>query len=456
MITPLEGIKVVDFSRVLAGPLCSRTLQDLGATVIKVEPPRADVSRFASPIFSNGVSGYYAQQNAGKRNICIDLNEPDAREIALKLCDEADVLVENFRPGTLAAFGLDYETLAERNPKLVYISISGYGQGGPYKGRMAYAPTIQAEAGFTANTLRHFGDNMGEPQTDALSHADCYAGLQGAISALAALRQREHTGRGQHVDVAMAATIMSINERAHVDLNGLDDQLHDEPAILGATEGSFFVGPGGEQFVSAITLVGTIMFRFFMAAMRRSDLALDPRFATPTARRANLVELKQIVQAWIFSFADMAALDAQLDEAKIAIGEVRGMSELADSEWGEYWGASHEVSDRNGGTFRLPGRPWKFSDADLPLPGEPALQGEHNDEVLGELGYSASDIAAMRENGVLVGNFASMMIAGVQGGVNADLESLGMTPPPAPVNTRVASASIGKDEEDPAEGSEPS
>jgi crotonobetainyl-CoA:carnitine CoA-transferase CaiB-like acyl-CoA transferase len=416
---PLAGLKVVDFSRVLAGPLCARTLHDLGAEVLKIEPPRADVSRFSAPVTANGMSGYYAQQNAGKRNLSIDLNRPEAREIALRLCDEADVLVENFRPGTLGAFGLDYATLAARNPRLVYVSISGYGQGGPWKSRMAYAPTVQAEAGFTHHSLRHFGENLTAAQTDPLSHADVYAGLQAVIAVLAALRQREATGTGQHIDVAMAATVMAINERAHVDLNGLE--LDDEPAILGATDGSFFAGPGGETFVSAISLVGTITFRFFMAAMRRPDLATDSRFATPGARRANLEALKQVVQAWIWSFPDMASLDAQLDEAKIAIGEIRSLEEIAESEWADYWAATHEVSDRNGGVFRLPGRPWKFSDADLAPPGDPALQGEHNAEVCAELGFSSSAIRDLESSGALVGNVAARMIDSVQRSAASDV-----------------------------------
>jgi len=137
MSGPLSGVRVVDFSRVLAGPLCARTLLDLGAEVIKIEPPRPDVSRFAFPS-TPGMSGYYAQQNAGKRNVSIDLNVPGARELALRLCDTADVVVENFRAGTLRYFGLDYETLAARSPRLIYASITGYGQGGPWQGRMAY------------------------------------------------------------------------------------------------------------------------------------------------------------------------------------------------------------------------------------------------------------------------------------------------------------------------------
>ena len=144
MPLPLEGIRVVDFSRVLAGPHCAKTLLDLGAEVIKLEPPGGDLSRKAFPGHGE-ISGYYSQQNAGKLNLSIDLNAPGAREVALRLCDTADVIVENFRPGALAAFGLDYESVSARNPGVVYASISGYGQHGPFRSRMAYAPTVQAE-----------------------------------------------------------------------------------------------------------------------------------------------------------------------------------------------------------------------------------------------------------------------------------------------------------------------
>jgi crotonobetainyl-CoA:carnitine CoA-transferase CaiB-like acyl-CoA transferase len=397
---PLRGIRVVDFSRVLAGPLCARTLLDLGAEVIKIEPPRPDVSRFAFPS-TTGMSGYYAQQNAGKRNVSIDLNVPGARALALRLCDRADVVVENFRAGTLGFFGLDYETLAARNPRLIYASITGYGQGGPWQGRMAYAPTVQAEAGFTANSIRHYGEALGEPRTDSLSHADVYAGLQAGIAILAALHRRAATGIGQYIDVSMAATLMAVNERAHVDLN--DSDLGAEPAILGATDCPFFTGPGGEHFTVATSLVGSRTFPSYLRAMRRADLAEDPRFATAAARRANFAELHRIVQTWILTFRDVGALDAQLDEAKIAFGEVRSLKKLSEMEWAEYWGAVQEVSDRHGGTYRLPGRPWHFS-RDEPAPlGNPAFQGEHNRDVFRELGLSDDEIDRYLASGVLVG-----------------------------------------------------
>ncbi|MFN3513807.1 MAG: CaiB/BaiF CoA transferase family protein [Phenylobacterium sp.] len=392
-------MKVVDFSRVLAGPLCARTLLDLGAEVIKVEPPRPDVTRFAHPS-SGTMSGYYAQQNAGKRNVSLDLNVPAARELALRLCDQADIVVENFRAGALASFGLDYATVSARNPRVIYASITGYGQGGPWRARMAYAPTVQAEAGFTANSLRHYGEALREAKTDSLSHADVYSGLQATIAILAALQHRERTGEGQFIDVAMAATLMAVNERAHVDLSEVD--LGAEPAVLGATDCPFFLGPQGETLTVATSLVGSLTFRSYLAAMRRPDLAGDPRFATAEARRQNLVELHEIVQTWILSFPDLPTLDAQFDEAKIAMGRVRSLKEIAESDWASHWGAVQEVSDRAGGSYRLPGRPWRFSSHELEPLGEPALQGEHNGEVFAELGLSAAEIETYHHQGALV------------------------------------------------------
>jgi crotonobetainyl-CoA:carnitine CoA-transferase CaiB-like acyl-CoA transferase len=396
---PLHGLKVVDFSRVLAGPLCGRTLADLGAEVIKIEPPRPDVTRFAFP-FKNGMSGYYAQQNIGKRNLSLDLNVPGAREIVLKLCDAADIVVENFRPDTLRFFGLDYATLAKRNERLIYVSITGYGQDGPWKSRMAFAPTVQAECGFTRNTERHFGGHLGRTLADPLSHADVYAGMQATIAVLAALRHREKTGRGQYIDVAMAAVLLAANERAHVDLDDVDTGA--EPAILGATDGPHFSGPGGERFVAAQSIVGSLTFPNYLRAMRRADLARDQRFSTPEQRAANYDALHAIIQTWILTFPDLEALDAQLDEAKIAVGVVRSLKEFAGTEWADYWGAVREVPDRFGGTYRLPGHPWHFSDNELDATSPPSFQGEHNELVLKDIGFSDAEIEACIGTNMLI------------------------------------------------------
>jgi crotonobetainyl-CoA:carnitine CoA-transferase CaiB-like acyl-CoA transferase len=400
MSLPLEGVRVVDFTRVLAGPHCTKHLLDLGAEVIKIEPPAGDVSRAAYPR-GGQVSGYYAQQNAGKRNLSIDLNYLGAREVVGRLCDTADVIVENFRPDALAAFGLDYKSVSARNPAVVYVSISGYGQTGPWRSRMAYAPTVQAEVGYTVNTLRQFGVEGDARRTDALSHADVYAGLHGTIAVLAALAHRRMTGQGQYVDVAMAAVLTSINERVHYDLSGID--LGAEPPILGATDCPFFTSPEGHQFVVPVSLVGTLTFPFYLHAMRRPDLADDPRFVTVELRRENLAALHAIVQDWIYTFDSMASLDAHFDEAKIATGQLREMTDFNETDWAKSWVATREVSDRNGGFVTIPAPPWHFSDHDGTLNDQiPALQGEHNDEILKELGCTDSQIQDLKTSGALI------------------------------------------------------
>jgi crotonobetainyl-CoA:carnitine CoA-transferase CaiB-like acyl-CoA transferase len=191
-----------------------------------------------------------------------------------------------------------------------------------------------------------------------------------------------------------------VNERAHVDLS--DDDIGAEPAILGATDCSFFTGPQGEHFTVATSIVGSRTFPSWLRAMRRVDLLDDPRFATAAARRLNFGALHQIIQSWILTFADMATLDAQFDEAKIAMGEIRSIKQLVASQWSDYWGAVQHVSDRSGAEYRLPGRPWRFSGEELTPIGTPAFQGEHNLEVFRELGIGEAELKRLSEAGVLV------------------------------------------------------
>jgi crotonobetainyl-CoA:carnitine CoA-transferase CaiB-like acyl-CoA transferase len=271
---------------------------------------------------------------------------------------------------------------------------------------MAYAPTVQAETGFTANTATQFGGEgttgEGRLRSDALSHADVHSGMQGAIAVLAALAG-ERTGRGQYIDIAMAAVMMYVNERVHVDLSGED--LGAEQPVLGAVDCPFFVSPDGDTFVSPMSLVGSLTFPFYLAAMRRPDLADDPRFRTPALRLANLAALHQIVQTWIWTFGDMASLDAQFDEAKIATGRLRDIRGFAQSQFARNWEATRQVSDRNGGTLTIPGAPGHFSTTQNDggqSPQVPARQGEHNAEILAELGYDSEQIEALVANGTLI------------------------------------------------------
>ena len=396
---PLQGVRVVDFTRVLAGPHCTKALRDLGADVTKIEPPAGDLGRFGLPNV-NGVGLYYVQQNAGKRNLSLDLNFPEARQVVAQLCREADVIVENFRPGTLARFGFGYEDVKAFNPKIVYVSLSGYGQTTSWKNRPAFAPTVQAETGLTAIVQEHFGEALSEPRGDSCSHADVYTGLQGVIAVLAALQHRNRTGEGQHVDVSMAATMLSVNERAGALLSDIDTD--GEPIALSANESHIYEMADGTQLTIAASPIYSPMFSRFCAMMRRSDLLADPRFTTAKLRRQNLPALLAEVRSWLSTFDDLDQLQAQVSESGLAVGRVRTVSEFAKSDWVREWNAVVDVDDRAGGTVRMPGNPWIFSQSRLPAPGAPAFQGEHNVEILKELQIPEEQIGFMQQRNIIL------------------------------------------------------
>ena len=224
--------------------------------------------------------------------------------------------------------------------------------------------------------------------------------MQATIAILAALQERGRTGKGQYIDIAMAATLLAVNERAHVDLS--DEDLGAEPAVLGADRLGLLRRPDGEQFVTATSIVGSRTFPSWMRAMRRADLIDDPRFSSAASRRENFPAIHAIIQHWINTFTDTNTLDAQFDEAKIAMGKVRSIRQLTQSNWSQHWGLVQEVSDRHGGTYRLPGRPWRFSDSELIPIGSPAFQGEHNGSVFTELGLTEEEIARHTRSGALL------------------------------------------------------
>ncbi len=401
MTAPLSGIRVIDFTRVLAGPHCTKALRDLGAEVIKIEPPAPDTGRSGQP-HVGPMSLYFAQQNAGKQAISLDLNFSEAQEIVKKLVSEADIVVENFRPGTLDLFGLGFEQLTAIKPDLIMVSISGYGQSGPWRNRPAFAPTVQAEAGFTEIIGRHYGDALIRTENDAYNHADVYTGLQGVIATLAALAHRSHTGEGQHVDVAMVSSILSVNDRVSYELSDID--VDGEPLALSAPESPIIELPDGQKITIAASPVSTFVFQRYCAMMRRNDLLLDPRFITAQFRRDNWEDLLAEIRAWVLTFRTIEELEAQVSEAGLAVGTIRSVSEIAESEWAIERGAIRAVEGRSGGTARGPAPPWIFGDCELPDAGLPPFQGEHNREVLRSLGLSEDEIENLETIGVLISN----------------------------------------------------
>jgi CoA:oxalate CoA-transferase len=399
MTAPLDGVRVLDFTRVLSGPHCTRMLCDLGAEVIKIEPPDGDVTRFTSPR-RNSMPSYYAQQNTGKRSVSLDLGREEGAAVALQLAEHADVIVENFRPGVMAKFGLAYEDVKAVNPRIVYASITGYGATGPWRDRRAYAPVVQAETGLTKSQGDH--GRGGVYRTDRHSHADVYTSVDAAAGILAALYQRERTGTGQWIDVAMAQVMLYVNEHVH-------DALYD-----GDIDPDW-VRSFGNEAQPVVTLAdGSAMaiaghpaakgnFEMYVGAIGRPELADDPRFTTVADRLEHLDDLLGYITEFTAGVPNAQEFERTLSRYKLAVGSIRSVREVCDSDWAKERGVIAEVDDRGGGTYRVPNAPWKFSEApDVGVHGSPRYRGEDNEEVLREvLGMSDSQIAELDERGVL-------------------------------------------------------
>jgi len=395
---PLEGIVALDFSRVLSGPHATRILTDLGAEVIKVEPPMGDLTRFTNPRV-NSLSTYFMQQNTGKKNISVNLDLPAARKLMARLAEKVDVLIENFSSGVMTKMGLDYSTLATNNPRLIYVSITGFGSDGPWATRKAYAPVINAESGLTKSQ----GDARGGIYSnDPHSHGDVYTGMYAAMGALAALHQRHATGLGQFVDVSMAESMLYANEHAH-------DDLWDREPPTGVTR-SFQPGDypvlraaNGEVAVATGHPAENGTFDFFISAMGMPQLVQDPRFRDQASRLVHLDELQELIRTWAATCANFSELAEKLTANRIPVGRLQSTADLAATDWSNFRKATVSVSDRGIGQIRLPNSPWHFSDSDTSVIGEPRYRGEDNREILSRLlGLSESEIDDYERDGVII------------------------------------------------------
>jgi crotonobetainyl-CoA:carnitine CoA-transferase CaiB-like acyl-CoA transferase len=394
---PLHGVRVLDFTRVLSGPHATRMLCDLGAEVIKIEPPGGDLTRFATPKVG-GLSTYFAQQNAGKRNVSIDLAVPEGVRLAAELAAVSDVVVENYRPGVMARLGLDHETLRARDPRLVYASITGYGSSGPWTGRRAYAPVVGAEAGIT----KAQGDARGSVYAnDPFSHADVYTAVEAATAIVAALYGRERTGAGCWIDLSMAQTMLYVNEHLH---DALYDGDVDPDWIRSFAPGDYLVVATANG--DLVTISGHPAergsFELFAASLGLDDLSASPRFATVADRKANLDELCSRIAEAAATVPDAEALESRLAAHGLAAGKVRSARELAESPWAVERHAIAAIPDGRGGTIRIPNPPWRFDDAAGEITERARFRGEDNRAVLGDvLGYDAASIAALESAGVV-------------------------------------------------------
>ena len=392
---PLDGVTVLDLTRVLSGPYCTMALADLGARVIKLEhPQRGDDTRHWGPPFLGAESAYFLTINRNKESLTLDFKHPDGRAVLDKLLPQIDVLVENFRPGTLDAIGLDAATLIARYPRLIHCSISGYGQTGPRREEPGYDAVIQAEGGLMSIT----GDADGPAYRLGVAITDIVSGLFAAQGILAALFAREHTGRGQQVDIGMldaTAALLTYQAGIYFTTGQVPGRLGNRhPTIVPyetfrTSDGELVLAGGNDE-----------IWRRFCTAANAPELAADPRFRSNRDRAAHYAELKPMLDAIFVKRTRQEWID-RFNDVGVPCGSVRNIEEVLQDPQLAAREMIAAVAHPTVGQVKVIASPVKLSATRATVRSAPPLLGQHSDAVLTELGYDEEMITRLRGAGVI-------------------------------------------------------
>jgi crotonobetainyl-CoA:carnitine CoA-transferase CaiB-like acyl-CoA transferase len=377
----LEGLRVLDFTTTIAGPHCTRLLADLGAEVIKVEAPEGDMMRTRPPL-RNGASTSFGQLNAGKKSVALDLKTPLAVEAVRRLAATSDVVVENFRPGVMNRFGLDYEALAPVKSDLIYCAISGYGQTGPSSQLPAYAPVIHAASGYDLAHMAYQGEER-RPDYCGIYIADVLTGTYAFGAIMTALYQRQLTGHGQMIDVSMLESMLSLT------LSEIQAAQFSLPAL-----GRPIFGPiATKDGYINLSIASERTFQSLAIGSGHPQWITDPRFAQYQNRRGNWGELIDELEEWSKE-RSTAEVQAVFDRHGVPSSPYRTVKEAMADPQLAHRQAFAEIRDA-GGTFRALNPPFRMSATRAAAHPQVASVGQHTEELLAEMGYRRDEISKL-------------------------------------------------------------
>ena len=392
---PLQNIRVLDLTRVLSGPFCTMNLADLGADIVKLEGPTGDDSR-GNPPHIKGESTYFMSLNRGKHSISMNLKEPAAKDAFLRMVKDVDVVIENFRPGTMEKLGLGYEVLKEINPKIIYCAISGFGQTGPYKTRAAYDIIIQAMAGIMSIT----GPENGSPVRVGASVGDIIAGLYATISILAAIEHRNQTGEGQSIDIGMLDCLVAILENAVVRYYATGQN----PIPVGCrhpTSSPFDAYKSSDGLV-ILAIQNNKLWENLCKEMGCEHLINDERFATNALRVKHEAELKPLLEEITKTKTTQEWIDALL-AVDVPCGPLNKIETIVADPHLLHRNMITEVQHPIVGSFKTAGIPIKYSKTKCEVSEPAPVLGQHTDEILKKFKFSDDEIDALYKAGAVMG-----------------------------------------------------